>query len=144
MKRSLFFVVAMALIAGASTGASASSTCATRYPVVLAHGMGASARIFGFIDYWWGTRGALEEEGATVYVTSVNGMDSTVNKAMAFRNQALQILAESGAAKINIIAHSHGALYTRYAISNLGLADKVASHTSIAGPNRGARWQMPS
>ena len=112
--------------------------CATRYPIVLAHGMGASAEILGILDYWWDIPDGLRERGARVYVTSVNGMDSTVNKAAAFRAQALQILAESGAEKLNVIAHSHGTIYTRYAISNLGLGDRVASHTSIAGPHRGS------
>jgi triacylglycerol lipase len=108
------------------------------YPVVLAHGMGATDDMFGVIDYWWGIEGALEDEGADVYVTAVNCMDSTQNKAAQFRAQVLQILAATGAAKVNIIGHSHGTIYTRYAITNLGLASKVASHTSLCGPHRGS------
>ena len=112
--------------------------CATKYPIVLAHGMGASASILGIMDYWGDLDAAMEDEGADVYITSVNGMDSTRNKAEDFKIQFLQIKAISGAAKLNIIAHSHGALYTRDAISNLGLSPYVASQTSIAGVNRGS------
>ncbi|HMA86619.1 MAG TPA: alpha/beta fold hydrolase [Desulfosalsimonadaceae bacterium] len=114
--------------------------CDTKYPIVLAHGMGASAEILGIVDYWWGIEDALEDEGAEVYITSVNGMDSTKNKAWDFWGQYEQILAETGAEKANIIGHSHGTLYTRYAISNLILdaEGKVASHTSLAGPHRGS------
>lgn len=112
--------------------------CDTKYPVVLAHGMGASAEILGFVDYWWGIEDALTDEGCDVYITSVNGMDSTRAKAEDFKNQFLQILAISGASKANIIGHSHGTIYTRDAISNLGLASKVASHTSLCGPHRGS------
>ena len=114
--------------------------CDTKYPIVLAHGMGASAEILGIVDYWWGIEDALEDEGAEVYITSVNGMDSTKNKAWDFWGQYEQILAETGAEKANIIGHSHGTLYTRYAISNLILdaEEKVASHTSLAGPHRGS------
>ena len=112
--------------------------CDTRYPVIMAHGMGASAEILGIIDYWYGIKDALEDEGASVYCTSVNGMDSTVNKAADFKRQFMEILAVTGAQKANIIGHSHGTLYTRYAISNLGLAPYVASYTSIAGPHRGS------
>jgi len=65
-------------------------------------------------------------------------MDSTVNKAVDFKSQVLEILVISGAEKVNIIGHSHGTLYSRYAISNLGMASKVATHTSIAGPHRGS------
>ncbi|MGM0452065.1 MAG: esterase/lipase family protein [Thermodesulfobacteriota bacterium] len=129
----LFFILPAMAFAGGS-----SDTCDTRYPVVLAHGMGASAEILGIVDYWWGIKDALEEEGCDVYVTSVNGMDSTESKAQDFKNQFLHILTVSGASKANIIGHSHGTLYTRYAISNLGIGDRVASHTSLAGPHRGS------
>ncbi|MGV7928627.1 MAG: esterase/lipase family protein [Spirochaetota bacterium] len=114
------------------------ASCATNYPIVLAHGMGATDDMLGVIDYWWGIEGALEDEGANVYVTAVNCMDSTASKALQFKQQYLQVLAVTGKAKANIIGHSHGTVYTRYAISNLGLAPKVASHTSMCGPHRGS------
>lgn len=129
---SIMVVPAMALAGGSS------NTCATRYPIVMAHGMGASAEILGIVDYWWGIPDALKNEGAKVYITSVNGMDSTRNKAVSFKNQFMQIKALTGAAKLNIIAHSHGTIYTRDAISNLGLYPYVASYTSMAGPHRGS------
>lgn len=119
-------------------GSSASTTCKTKYPIVLAHGMFANAEILGVIDYWWGIPDAMEDEGAKVYITNVNSMDSTVNKAKAWKTQLLQILAVSGAAKANVIGHSHGTVYTRYAITNLGLGTKVASLTSLCGPHKGS------
>lgn len=115
-----------------------SSKCDTKYPVVLAHGMGAQAKIVNIVDYWWGIKDALEDEGAEVYITSVNGMDSTANKAASFKRQFLDILAISGASKANIIGHSHGTIYTRYAITNLSLSSKVASYTSLSGPHQGS------
>jgi triacylglycerol lipase len=139
LKKTLLVMAIALLIAPSGIFAGGSSdTCATRYPVVLAHGMAASAEILGIVDYWWGIKDSLEDEGADVYVTSVNGMDGTYAKAQSFNTQVLQILAVSNAPKVNIIGHSHGTLYSRYAISNLGLANKVASHTSIAGPHRGS------
>ncbi|MFO8048221.1 MAG: alpha/beta fold hydrolase [Desulfosudaceae bacterium] len=126
-------------LAGPSLAAGSNpDKCDTSYPVILAHGMGVSAEVLGIVDSWWGIQEALEEEGATVYKTSVNGMDTTANKAADFKRQFLEILAVTGADKANIIGHSHGCLYTRYAISNLGLAPYVASHTSLAGPHRGS------
>ncbi|HON78566.1 MAG TPA: alpha/beta fold hydrolase [Spirochaetota bacterium] len=130
----LFLAVPAVVFAGSSS----SNTCDTRYPIVLAHGMGASAEILGIMDYWWGIEDPMEDEGADVYITSVNGMDSTANKAASFRAQFLQILAIAGASKGNIIGHSHGTVYTRYALTNLGLGSKVASHTSLSGPHRGS------
>jgi triacylglycerol lipase len=32
------------------------------YPIVLAHGMGAQAKIVNIVDYWWGIEDALEDE----------------------------------------------------------------------------------
>ena len=100
--------------------------------------MGAQAVIAGFINYWGTIPSALKNNGANVYITSVNSVDSTANKAAQWKAQVLQILALSGKEKINLIGHSHGCLYSRYAISNLGMGSKVASHTSIAGPHRGS------
>ncbi len=131
----LFFLITVPFTAIAGGD---SNTCDTRYPVVLAHGMGASAEILGIVDYWWGIEDALTDEGCDLYITSVNGMDSTRAKAEDFKNQFLQILSISGASKANIIGHSHGTIYTRDAISNLGLSTKVASYTSLCGPHRGS------
>lgn len=115
-----------------------SERCATQGPVILAHGTGGAEKILGIVDYWWGIPEALENEGAEVYITTVNGLDGTIDKAEAFRKEFLEILAMyPPKTQFNIIGHSHGALYTRYAISNLGLAPHVKSCTSIAGPHHG-------
>ena len=140
MKKSALIIVISAFICLPSALFSAGDTskCDTKYPIVLAHGMGAQAKIVNIVDYWWGIEDALEDEGADVYITSVNGMDSTANKAASFKQQFLNILAISGKSKANIIGHSHGTIYTRFAISNLGLAPKVASYTGLSGPHRGS------
>lgn len=140
MRKSLF-VILFSLIVSIPTALFSSGTdpnCNTKYPVILAHGMGAQAKIVSIVDYWWGIEDALEDEGADVYITSVNGMDSTANKAASFKKQFLSILAVTGKTKANIIGHSHGTIYTRYAISNLDLYGKVASYTSLSGPHRGS------
>lgn len=132
----LFVLIVSAPLAVYAGGSS--NTCATKYPIVLSHGMGAQAVVMRFIPYWGGIPGELEDEGAQVYITSVNAMDATSAKGASWKQQVLQILAVTGKSKVNLIGHSHGTLYTRYAISNLGMASKVASHTSIAGPHRGS------
>lgn len=136
-----FFLILLISLAvtlpGQLHAAGTSDACATKYPIILAHGTGGAAEMLGIVDYWWGIPEALRNEGAEVYVTSVNGMDGTVDKAKQFKAAFKDIQASCGAEKFNIIGHSHGALYTRYAISNLGIAEHVASHTSIAGPHQG-------
>jgi triacylglycerol lipase len=137
-KISIISVVALFAIIPALAFAGGSSTvCQTRYPIVLAHGMAFSDGMLG-IDYWWDIVDDLEDNGATVYVASVNAMDTTANKAAQFKQQFLEFLAVSGASRGNIIGHSHGGIYTRYAISNLGLASRVASLTTLCSPHRGS------
>ena len=143
MKRFLIGLVTAAMLFMGSTlstlwAGGTPQDATMKYPLVMAHGMGASAQILGILDYWWDIPETLADHGAHVYITSVNGMDSTANKAASFKTQFLQAKAASGAARMNVLGHSHGCLYTRYAISNLGLAPYVISHTSIAGPHRGS------
>lgn len=135
-----FWIVCGAILLQPVSGFAAGSktfTCDTAYPLILAHGTGGAAKILGIVDYWWGIPDALEEEGARVYMTTVNGMDGTAEKAEQFRTEFLEIRAIDSSPKFNIIAHSHGTLYSREAISNLGLSPFVASLTSIAGPHQG-------
>lgn len=136
--KKLFLILSLILIPTFIFAGGSIPKCDTKYPIVLAHGMGATDDMLGFINYWWGIENYLEDEGANVYVTKVNCMDSTYNKALQFKTQYLQILASTGKAKANIIGHSHGGIYTRYAITNLGLGTKVQSLTTVCSPHRGS------
>ncbi len=140
MKNKLFIIlITLSLIPlTAFTAWGNSNECNTENPIVLAHGMAATTDMLGIVDYWWGIEDALENKGAEVYKTSVNAMDSTRNKAWNFSSQVEQIIASNEADKVNIIAHSHGGLYARDAISNCGLASKVESLTTISSPHRGS------
>ena len=48
-----------------------------------------------------------------------------------------EALTQTGAPKVHIIAHSMGGLDARHMIVDLGMADKVASLTTIGTPHRG-------
>jgi len=134
------FALLLCLLPFSLFAGSKSYKCDTRYPVILSHGMGASYEIaWGIAKYWHRIPETLREEGARVYITNVNAMDTTKVKAASWHRQVLDILAITGAQKVNIIGHSHGSIYSRYGISNLpGLKGRIASHTSIAGPHRGS------
>ena len=123
-----------------AAGTDESSKCDTKYPVILSHGMGASYEIaWGIEKYWHNIPDALQDEGAEVYITSVDAMGTTAEKAAQWYRQLLEIKAATGAEKFNVIGHSHGSVYTRYAISNFkGCDAMIASHTSIAGPHGGS------
>ncbi|RQO82493.1 triacylglycerol lipase [Acidovorax sp. FJL06] len=108
----------------------------TRYPIVLVHGL------FGFdsalgIDYFYGIPDALRQGGAKVYVAQVSAANSSEVRGEQLLAQVKTILAITGAAKVNLVGHSHGGPTTRYVA---GVAPQlVASVTSIGGVNKGSR-----
>lgn len=106
----------------------------THHPIVLVHGMAGFANI-GSIDYFFGIPRALRKDGANVHVASVSSLNSTEVRGEQLLKQVKQIVAITGANKVNLIGHSHGGPTARYVASVR--PDLVASVTSIAGSNKG-------
>jgi triacylglycerol lipase len=84
-------------------------------------------------EYFRGVREQLEANGHRVYVTRVSAFAGVRHRA----EQLAEQLAAIEDKKVNIIAHSMGGLDARYAISRLGLAERVASLTTIGTPHYG-------
>ncbi len=108
----------------------------TKYPIVLAHGLFGFDNI-GPVEYWYGIPAALRADGAKVYVTQVSAANSTEVRGEQLLTQVKQILAVTGATKVNLIGHSHGGPTARYVASVR--PDLVASMTSVGGVNRGSK-----
>lgn len=108
----------------------------TKYPIVLAHGMAGFDELFGVYEYWYGIPSALRDGGARVYVTSVSQFNSTEARGEQLLAQVRQILAVTGARKVNLIGHSHGGLDVRYVAAVR--PDLVASVTTVGSPHKGA------
>ncbi len=112
--------------------------CATKYPVLLVHGI--FFRDWQFFNYWGRIPAALQKNGAAVYYGHQQSAQSIADSAKELQQQILGILEETGAEKLNIIAHSKGGLDIRYAMTHLGLAPYVASLTTINTPHHGCAW----
>jgi triacylglycerol lipase len=108
----------------------------TKYPIVLCHGMAGFDSLFGVFDYFHGIESALRSGGARVYVTHVPSFDSTEARGEVLLAQIEDIVAESGAKKVNLIGHSHGGLDVRYVAAMR--PDLVASVTTVGSPHKGA------
>jgi triacylglycerol lipase len=135
LKKLLAAVMAVAAVCLTATPAQASTYTQTKYPIVLVHGLFGFDSILG-IDYWYGIPAALRSDGATVYVTQVSAANSTEVRGEQLLTQVKSILAITGAAKVNLIGHSHGGPTARYVA---GVApDLVASVSSVGGVNRGS------
>lgn len=112
--------------------------CNTKYPILLVHGV--FFRDTRYMNYWGRIPKELEINGAKVYYGNQPSALSVADSAHYLAERIEEILTESGAEKINIIAHSKGGLDSRYAISMLGMAEKVASLTTINTPHRGCEF----
>jgi triacylglycerol lipase len=108
----------------------------TRYPIVLAHGMGGFDELFGVYEYWFGIPAALRNGGAQVFVTVVSQFNSTELRCLQLLEQVEEIVAVTGAGRVNLIGHSHGGLDSR-CVAGLR-PDLVASVTTVGTPNKGA------
>ena len=107
-----------------------------KYPVLLVHGMGF--RDNKLISYWGRIPQTLKAAGCDVHLGYQDSNADIETNAKHLVERINQILSETGAEKINIIAHSKGGLDCRYAISSLGAGDKVASLTTLSTPHHGS------
>jgi len=112
-----------------------SQALATRYPLVLVPGMLGFVRLLLY-PYWYGIIPALRRGGARVIAVQVSPLNSSEVRGEQLLTQIQRIMAETGAARVNLIGHSQGALTARYAAAKR--PDWVASVTSVAGPNHGS------
>lgn len=137
MKKQLWsWLIAAALALGVLSAPAYAGYTQTRYPIVLVHGLLGFDSI-GPLDYWYGIPSALRDGGAQVYVAQVAAANSTEVRGEQLLTQVQQILAITGASKVNLIGHSHGGPTTRYVASVR--PDLIASVTTIGGVNKGSK-----
>ena len=108
----------------------------TRYPIVLIPGLLGFDSLFGIVDYFAGIPEALTDAGAEVYFARGSLTNSSELRAAQLLPQLEEIAAISGADKLNLIAHSQGAIDAR--ILAAMRPDLIASVTSVGGPHLGA------
>ncbi len=108
----------------------------TKYPIILVHGI-------LFKDLWhrkaFGKIGkVLTNEGHKVFTSNHDGLGAIETNAEQIKEYVNRVLLETGAEKVNIIAHSKGGLDSLYMIDRLGMSDKVASATFLCTPHKGS------
>ena len=116
----------------------ASAVCATRYPLLLVHGV--FFRDSNLINYWGRIPAALKRCGAQVYYGGQQSAASVANSGEEIARRIREIVEQTGCEKVNLIAHSKGGLDCRYAISRAGASEMVASLTTVCTPHRGCRF----
>jgi triacylglycerol lipase len=98
--------------------------------------MGGFDELFGVYEYFFGIPSDLRQGGAKVYLTTVSSFASTEARGEQLLDQIEYVAAVGGTGKVNIMAHSHGGLDSRYVMA--ARPDLVASVTTVATPHKGA------
>ena len=109
----------------------------TRYPILMLHGVGF--RDLKWPLYWGRIPRALTGLGAELHYGNQDCWARVEDNAKTVRARIRQILEETGAEKVNIIAHSKGGLEARMAASSLGMGGYIASITTVGTPHRGSK-----
>ncbi len=108
-----------------------------KYPLILVHGIGAVDRL-KHIHFWGRIPNTLELHGINVFLGETDSWGSFETNAHYLKLRIDEVLANTHAEKVNIIAHSKGGLDARYMFSRYECEDKVASLVTLNTPHRGA------
>lgn len=106
----------------------------THDPILFVHGyLGSSAN-------WDTMRQRFIADGwqdFELYAYNYGVFSSNATSAAEIRSQVDNIIAITGATKVDIISHSMGSVSSRYYLKNLGGSEKVDAWVSLAGANHG-------
>ena len=109
----------------------------TKYPVVMAHGLGGFTKAFGLVDYFYGIPEALMSGGSQVYTTKTSSVHNSEFRGEQLLQQVKTISAISGSPKVNLLGHSPGGIDIRYVAATA--PQYVASVTAISSPEQGSK-----
>lgn len=136
VKRFLVSLVALGAVlvsvAGAEPAQGGGST-----PVLIVGGLTEPQALLDTLQ------GRLESAGFAVFTMqlpgAIPGTQDIAVSAQAVAARAEQVLAETGAAKLDVVGHSEGGLALRFYIRNLGGAARVLRYVSLATPQHGTQ-----
>jgi len=105
-----------------------------KYPLVLVHGIAAKDNGL----FWGRIPERLKNAGVNVFLGNTDSWGSVENNAFLLKDTVDKVLSECHVDKVNLIAHSKGGIDSRFLISTLGYAPKVASLSTISTPHAGS------
>lgn len=106
-------------------------------PVLLVHGFHSSNR------GWYALEDALRAVGyrdSEIAAVDYSDGASNVDIAHEIAREADALRARTGAARIDVVSHSMGAISSRYWVERLGGSARVDAWVSLAGVNAGTVW----
>jgi len=135
IKKAVSCLATSLVFSGVALTAQADTSGQTQNPIVLVHGLSGFDSILA--DYFYGVKGALANVGANdVYTPQVSGYESNEERGEQLLAYVEDLVATTGATKVNFIGHSQGGSTARYVASVR--PDLVASVTSVGTPHFGS------
>ncbi|MFE9452918.1 esterase/lipase family protein [Streptomyces sp. NPDC006739] len=107
---------------------------ASHDPIVFVHGISSSASTW---DDWVADFEADGYSSSQLFAWSYDWTQSNATTARQLATEVKTVLAKTGAAKVDLVVHSMGALSGRYYLKNLGGTAYVDHFVSTAGVNHG-------
>jgi pimeloyl-ACP methyl ester carboxylesterase len=113
-------------------------------PVVILHGLGATYyEDLNLLQNYLANRGYCTFSatyGAYPGFPYVGGLRPIADSAAEIKAFILQVLAETGAPKVDIVGHSEGGFQSLYVTKTQGIADRIGSVVAIAPPTHGTTF----
>ena len=104
------------------------------YPIVLAYGFGGSVGIAPG-EYFYRVPEALRADGHQIFVAEVEPFNDSYQRGAELLAFVREVLRETGAARVDLIAHSQGGLDARFVAHEL--PGGVAALVTISTPHHG-------
>lgn len=106
----------------------------TRDPILFVHGWRGDSTNWSTMISRFKADGWTDKE---LYNWKYDTDQSNATTAEQVRTRIDEILAATGASKVDVVTHSMGGLSTRYYAKNLGGDQKIDAWVSLGGPNHG-------
>ncbi|HEX9936678.1 MAG TPA: hypothetical protein VGB15_06135 [Longimicrobium sp.] len=132
-------LVVLPLAAAAFARAPRTRAAPARDPILFVHGWQGNA------GQWRTMMARFRRDGwgeAELFAWTFDDRQSNVAVAARISARIDQVLAATGASRVDVVTHSMGSLSTRYYLKNLARAGRVDAWASLGGPNHGtqAAW----
>jgi triacylglycerol lipase len=128
-------------LAGGTVSCTTPTPPTPRTPVMFVHGYGGTA------EYWTGVKAQFVTAGYTPAELGAVTYDFNVAidvSARVLEQGVADLLASTGASKVDIVSYSQGSLVAKDCIIAFGCRDKVSHWMSIAGVDNGTTVELPT
>ncbi|MET9263466.1 alpha/beta fold hydrolase [Amycolatopsis sp. NPDC004079] len=139
-----FAVPATAATAGGVNDPACRPSAAHPRPVVFLHGLGATSyEDLNYLQDHVAAKGYCtfsRTYGAYPQFPVVGGLRPIADSATEIKQFIGEVLAETGAAQVDLVGHSEGGFQSLYVPKTQGIADRIGSVVSIAPPAHGTTF----